>query len=236
MNHLDRYAGPEPIRRVSDTLIRRGGRMGTGSPIYRLVRSEYVFEKVGGLWHEWDKNLNIADRGGITTEEGKPVESSFRPDRVVAELRETQVYSHFDEPGWVLERWYPGVFFGSPVAWESHKVPGSNIQLLGPFPTQGRYLCIAGPFPKPPSIGFIEDFIASWESRRDSFPTDVEKHIQMRVEEATRLHEARTEHAIRENTERLEASVAPIDSTTLEAGRWRQKHFESAGHTSHVGN
>lgn len=247
MKHLDHYAGAEPSKHISDTLVRRGGKNGMGFPIYRLVDSPAVMEKVGGIWQEWDPNLNVQDRGGIESSEGgAPVESHHRPERVAAELREVPTYSHLDEPGWVLERWYPASYFGSPTAWEQNVVltpddegkltVPSNIPRLGPFPSQGRYLMIVGPFPLEPDLGFLQDYIAWWEERRASFPTDVEEHIRNCVQRAMDREEVRSEHAMRENHMRLMDSVSPLTSTSLEAGRWRSKSFEKAGMTSHIGN
>lgn len=211
--------------------------MGQGYPVYRLVRSEYVMEKVGGLWNEWNADLNVTDRGGIVTgETGAPSQSSYRPDRVVPEVREVQTYSHLDEQGWMLERWYPAAFFGSPTWWAAQVVKGTNLPKFGPYPSEGRYLAICGPMQREPSMSFLEDFISSWEERRASFPDDVEKHIRQRVRDAEIAEEKRSEHAKRENSERLAAKMEPVVSTTLEAGRWRSRQFEKAGYTSHIGN
>lgn len=208
-----------------------------GFPVYRMVRSEYVLEKVGGRWNQWDADLDVDDRGGIETDhEGKPAESHHRPDRVVVEVRQVQTYSHLDEPGWILERWYPAAFFGSPAAWAENVVAGTNVPLLGPFPSEGRYLKIVGPFPLEPDLSFIEDYIASWEQRRASFPDDVEEHIRNCELAAQEREERRSEGAVQKNFERMRESVAPLSSTSLEAGRWRSRMFERAGQTAHIGN
>ncbi len=220
-----------------DALLRRGNKNAMGFPIYRMVRSEFVYEKIGGIWNDWDPDLNIADRGGISTgSNGKPTESHHRPDRVIAELREVQTYSHLDEQGWILERWYPAAYFGSPESWNSHLVAGTDIPKLGPYPSQGSYLMLVGPFANEPDLTFVQDFISHWEERRASFPSDVEQHIKNRVEAAVKREEERGLHAVRANFERLRDSVKPLTSTTLEAGRWRAQKFEQAGHTSHIGN
>jgi hypothetical protein len=237
LDHLDNYAGPEPMRQISDALLRRGRMNALGFPIYRLVRSEFIFEKVGGRWNDWDADLNVADRGGISTGmQGEAVQTHHRPDRVAEEVREVPTYSHLDSQGWVLERWYPASYFGSPEAWGAQLLPGTKIPLLGPFPSQGRYLMLVGPFLHEPDLCFLHDFISHWEQRRASFPDDVEQHIKRRTEDAIAREEERSQRAQRENFERLRDSVKPLTSTTLEAGRWRSKQFEKAGFTSHIGN
>jgi hypothetical protein len=246
MKHLDNYTGPEPSNRMSDVLARRGGKNAMGFPIYRMVKSEFITEKIGGTWHDWDENLSIEDRGGIDSSQGRPILSHHRPDQIVTEVREVQKYSHLEDPGWILERWYPASMFGARGAWESifvlvaDPLTGgeieTNVPRLGPYPHQGQYEMIVGPFPAEPSIDFVEDFIASWEQRRDSFPSDIEEHIKMRIAEAVKQDEEASAHAIQTNRLRLRDSAAPLTSTTLEAGRWRQKMFEKSGHTSHIGN
>ena len=237
MNHLDNYAGPEPTIATAQTLLRRGGHTPQGFPIYRLVRTEHVIEQVGGSWNIWDENLDVNDRGGIVTgDKGLPTQSFHRPEKVVIDVIAVQKYSHLDEHGWMLERWYPPVFFGSPESWAENVVPGSSVPLLGPFPTLGRYIEIYGAVKFEPPISFLEDFIADWEERRAGIPEDVEKHIANRVNEALEREAKRSDHALRDNYERIMDSVRPLTSTTLEAGRWRSQKFRRAGFTSHIGN
>lgn len=247
MKHLDNYAGPEPPKRISDTLMRRWGTTDLGFPVYRLVWSENVFEQSGGIWHDWDKNLNQQDRGGIATgADGKPTQSEWKPDQVHAELRTVKKYSHLDVHGWMLQRWFPPAMFGSRESWEAlvvmlpdgdgySRIP-STIPLLGAYPAKGAYVEIGGPYPKMPAVGYIEDVIADREERRAQMPDDIEEHIRNEVLKAQEREERRSDIAIRENHERIMASVQPLTSTSLEAGRWRSKMFERAGHTAHIGN
>lgn len=201
------------------------------------MRSEFILEQVGGTWHDWDENLSIEDRGGIeTAQDGTPQQSHYKVDRIVTEIRVVPTYSHLDSPGWILERWYPAPFFGSPLAWENMVVPGTSVPRLGAYPSEGRYLMQTGPFPVEPDMTFIEDFISSWEERRESFPRDVEQHIKMRVQACIDRDERESAHAMQANEDRIMASVQPITSTSLEAGRWRSARFERAGQTSHIGN
>ena len=237
MNHLDHYAAPEPNGNLADILIRRGGNNPMGFPIYRVVRSEYIFEKVGGEWHDWDDNLGMDDRGGLKADgSGGIAVSRFRPDRIFVGIREIPTYTHLDEDGWILERWFPAFYFGSPESWNAHVVKGTNLPALGPYPTDGRYLMLCGPFPQEPDVSFVIDYIAHWETRRESFPNDVEAYVKQQVDKAIRREEERGERAIRENTARVMDSVVSLTSNTLEAGRWRSKMWEKSGHTSHMGN
>lgn len=236
---------PPPV--ISETLIRRSGKTPSGHPIYRLVRSESIFERVGGYWNDWDENLNIQDRGGIeTSEEGKPTKSHHLLDRAVAEIRTVPTYSHLEHQGWILERWFPAAYFGSPDTWFSHVVmlPDEKGALTRPsmlprwpdYPQDGKYLMIAGTFGAIPALGFLEDFISFREGKMASFPQDIEKHMKMREQECLERDRKASQKAQAENESRLMASVAPLTSTSLEAGRWRSKLFERAGETSHIGN
>lgn len=237
MPHLDNYEGPEPSGETSKTLLRRGGVTPEGHPTYRLVRSEYIYEKSGGLWKDWDDDLGAQDRGGMYSQG----DGTFRPSlhkaiRQVAEIRDVPVYSHLDEQGWVLERWFPGSYFGSAEEWEERKVPDTSLPILGEFPVQGKYLMQVGPFPVEPDISFLIDFIAHRESRWESMPTDIDLYVRQKVREAEDKEAKMAEKRIAENHLRVMDSVKGLTSSTLEAGRWRDKMFRRSGHFSHMGN
>lgn len=247
MRHLDNYDGAEPSRVISETLKRRSGVTPQGFPIYRLVRSESIMERVGGYWHDWDGNLNAQDRGGIKTDAaGKPTGSHHRFDRAVAEIRLVPTYTHLDTQGWVLERWFSAAFFGSPLAWFDHVVMTpdeagaltvrSKIPRWPDYPSQGKYLMIVGPFDYEPAMGFLEDFIAFRERKMEEFPADIEVHMKQCERRCVERDRKASERGMRENEDRITSGVAALTGTSLEAGRWRSRMFERAGQESHIGN
>lgn len=236
MQYLDHYDGPEPNGLINEILLRRGISP-AGFPLYRVVRSEHIFEQSAGLWNDWDDDLNEQDRGGMFSQgDGNFRPSSHRPDRIVPEMRHIPAYTHFEEPGWVLERWFPGSYFGSAEAWESIRVPGTNLPILGPFPADGKYLMQVGPFTIEPDISFLIDFIAHRESRWENMPRDVDLYVKQKVSEAEAKEERLAAKRIAEDHHRVMESIKPLTSSTLEAGRWRDKMWQKSGHTSHLGN
>jgi hypothetical protein len=238
MNHLDHYAGPEPSGLINEILERRSGQSPNGFPIFRVVRSEFVMHKTAGAWHEWDDDLSYEDRGGMKVDrEGAVRGSDHKADRIIVEMRETPAYTHLDEQGWILEQWFPAEYFGSREAWENNVVRGTNLPTLGPYPDQGAYLFVTGPFTEAePDITFLIDFISFRETKRDSYPEDVEKFVRMRVLAEEKRQADRDAAAHKTNVRRLMDSTKGLTSNTLEAGRWRQRQFEKAGFTSHLGN
>lgn len=251
MKHLDGYAGSENAV-IADFLIRLGGTNPAGYPNYRLVESERVLEKIGGKWHDWDENLSIEERSETVrkvipviekvTVAGKEVEvvvekalllPGNKPMRVVDEVREIPKYSHLDMPGWVLEKWYPAYLYGSQEDWYSHVIEGTTIPRLGPYPEDGRYEMITGPFPQLPSLSFLEQFVSYHRKRvRQALERDVRSYVN----EARHRHEEAEKKRNEDLHKRILDKMSPLTSTSLEAGRWRNEMALKAGITSHMGN
>jgi len=242
MKHLDHYTGPEPTAMAADHLRRRNGTFdigGTKYPMWRLVWSEDVFEQTGGEWQDWPEGTAFSDRGAISNildQDGRP-QPMATPIRVVAEVRRVPAYSHFDNPGWVLERWFPPSMFGGEEAWYSAVVPGTTVHRMGPYPVDGRYIQRGGPFPQIPGMDFLEDFISSDQKRVEAVMSmDPEAYIKQQVYRAEERERKQSEHAIEENTARLRDSMLFLDTISLSAGALRNKMAERSGIRSHMGN
>lgn len=239
--HLDGYRGPEPSAHILRAL-QRHGRSSDGFPLYRLVQSEDVIELSGGLWNDWNADLEEQDRGGMVFNEDDPTKadvlrpSMHRPVRVVAELREVPKYCHLPEQGWVLERWYPPDYYGTPELYEAITVPGTNISRFGEFPHRGQYELAAGVFGVEPSLTFLDDFIAGWEQNRESFPQNITQHILEREHRARERDRRNTRRVIEENAYRMKHTMQINLSTNPEAGRYRQQAADRNGLHAHVGN
>jgi hypothetical protein len=252
LKHLDGYAGPENTG-IRDFLIRIGGRNPAGYPMFRLVDSEKVIEKMGGNWKDWDESLSVEERSptvrktftvmeeatmpnGEVTEVAKEkslILPGNAPIREVNEVREVPKYSHLDTQGWILEKFYPAYMFGSREEWASYVVPGTEIPRLGPYPADGRYEMVAGIFPAPPAHSFLEDFIAYHAKRAQEMQ---ERDVRSYVNDA--VHRAEEEDARKTEDARLHIldKIKPLLGTSLEAGRWRNEVARQAGIHSHMGN
>lgn len=240
MNHLDGYCGPETPKVISDTLKRYKGDTPGGYPLYRLVHSASVYERIGGAWSDWDENTPYADRGSISNvldAQGNPT-AAATPIRTVIEVRTVPTYSHFDEQGWVLERWFPAHMFGSPEFHYSNVVAGTSVPLLGPYPERGKYVMLTGPFPEPPSTSFLLDFINFHQQKAEAILSqEVGAYIKQRVYDAEAADEKRRKKTAEDNFLRImDASKNILFGTSLAAGRLRNKAAEQMGIRSHMGN
>lgn len=240
MAHLDGYCGPEPSKIISDVLKRRSGEAPGGYPVYRLVWSEHVFERIGGEWNDWSDEVAVEDRGRISDlvdAQGNPVPIA-RPTRTVVEIRTIPTYCGEEIQGWFLERWFPAHLFGSPEEHYADVVPGSNIPRRGPYPERGKYMTLTGPFPEEPSIDFLQDFISSRQQWFDSVRSqDIEAYVKNRVYEQQKAMDKKRKDTRNENLARIkELTKNILYGSSLAAGRLRNKAAEMAGIRSHMGN
>lgn len=241
LEHLDGYLGPEPSKVLSDTLKRRSSLAPGGYPVFRVVHSAYVFERIGGEWTDWDENVAYDDRGKVSSlvdMNGNPMAPLNKPMRTVIEIRTIPKYVDLDTEGWILERWFPAHMAGSPEAHYSQVVPGTSIPLLGPYPERGFYVMLTGPFPAEPSISFLEDFIGYHKSITDEvMGRDVEAHIKKRVYDREQAEEKKRAKGIQDTVDRLtDASKSILLGGSLAAGRLRSRAAERMGIRTHVGN
>jgi hypothetical protein len=110
---------------VQQRVRRAGGENLYGQPMYRVV------------WG-WDRQAWLC---GAFEEHDKDQAGVFSYIRTVYENRLIPKYGNFYER-WLLEKWMPPEFYGSPQAWrETHTVfeGGRDWLELGPYPAQGDY-------------------------------------------------------------------------------------------------
>lgn len=233
----DGYAGDEP-KSVRDYLIRRGGLTPAGYPKYRMVLSSKVFEKKGGTWCDWDPSIAVADRGTISKllgPDGLPMVNN-RPIRVAKEIREVPRYPEFDCQGWIIQRWFPPSAFNR-ATWYDQTVEGTSLPLLGPFPEEGRYDIIFGPFEEVPSLTFIENALDVWFHKTDEIAAqEAAAYVRQQTEAEIEREEKRVAQAVAQNELVLRDKMSFLIGTSLAAGRLRSRAAERAGITSHMGN
>ncbi|MGP8269111.1 MAG: hypothetical protein ACLQLH_03510 [Terracidiphilus sp.] len=233
----DGYSGPEP-KLVRDYLIRRGGETPAGYPKYRMVLSSQVFEKKAGTWCDWDSSIAPEDRGRISPivgADGKPFVSN-RPTRVVKEMREIPRYTEWECQGWIIERWFPPSSYDRST-WYDRVVEGTSLPLLGPFPEEGRYDLLCGPFEEVPSLSFVEQQLDYWARRSEEMlAEDVATYVRRKTQEAEEREAKRVEEAQTSSELILRDGMSFLNGTSLAAGRLRNQAAERAGIRSHMGN
>jgi hypothetical protein len=113
-----RIDGPERLiapKEYQVRLTKIGGLNRYGDPNFRVVWSDNRYELAGGMWE--DPSTKTA----------------------VAEYRH-QVKYDLPQPKWILERWLPPEFYGTPQSWYWENLcPYSGLSLLGPYPYKGDY-------------------------------------------------------------------------------------------------
>lgn len=179
--------------------------------------------------------------------------SQQKPTRVVKEMRWVKRYP--DLKGWMLQHWDPPHNYGSREWWEAQKVGGTEINILGPFPERGDY----EPFivwvefkggkmryehqtvAEIPAFSRIEEGYNQWMRTREELLSACKEWRQLtRMIEFQRQQEAKEKKDDEEFQLRLRDRIAPVFSSSLEAGRireeWAQRARAKGVQISHVGN
>lgn len=236
-NENDGYSGPEHLE-TNEYLKDRHGDGFMGFPWYRLIHSRFVMALSGGEWSDWDQNLPSALRGELVSDGNGSVMAGSRAERRITEVRRTPKYPLLHgTPGWIFERWMPPAYFGSPVAWESYVVPGRSLPRLGPFPHQGEYILIGGPYPEAPTGPFLDQLVEQWELMRDDvLAFEAAAYVRKRTYDAEEEDRIASERWNREASQANVTAMLPMMSTFLEGGRARQSAVERAGIRSNYGN
>ena len=239
---LDGYSGPE-LRETNLYLRDRHGDGYMGFQNYRLVLSQFVTELSAGEWCDWDETLPTELRGRIVAgETGRELTSEFQCERHKIEMRRIPKYCEFIEfPGFILEKWMAPAYFGSPLEWNSRVVPGTNLPMLGPYPSRGAYIsCLPQgirPYPEAPTGPFLDRVVEQWELMRDTaLAYSAGAYVRKRDYEARDRDKMTSEKWNREVEQANMTALRPFFSTYLEGGAARQLAAEHAGISSNYGN
>lgn len=225
-----------------EEIKRRIGVSPFGDPLYRVAQVGKIIIKKTLEWTDWADETDIALRGGIVTDTdtGKPVMSPYKPLRQKVERREVEKYAALEPEHFIVERWWPvHVLAPSKEEWFAPDkiIPGSGgDSIMGEFPTYGDYEMVVGPFPKPPSLSYVLDYIAAREKRLEQMEHDVRKRALERAYEGTRAEVRASEARKAENAYRIGDAIRVAESSSLAAGRWRTEMAERMGYRSHIGN
>ena len=217
-------------------LLEFGGRNPYQEPNWRLVWAPSRMEWRGGEICKWPDELAPADRGKMELDDVGGVRvSEYKP--LSREVGVFRVPKFPDQPGWLLEMWWPAHKYGTREEWEqTTRDPKSGVLMLGPYPEYGDYEVMASFTSELPGIEGLQKLIQkqNW--------TMLQKHgsladrIRQRIEEAEAQQKAREEKEMNAAMERVKDQLSPLFSTSLEAGRIREQWARRAGITGHVGN
>lgn len=217
---------PKAIR---DWLIRYAGKNPFGKPNWRVCLAQNVTRMSGGIFTEMPDGENVMFD---VDARGKVIYKPITPDRITSGVFEIPRYPH---EGWIMERWMPAHCCGPRQVWESHRSEDGS-SLLGPYPHEGLYLMICGPFEKMPPMGDMSEAIAHYECTYRNRPADLEGAVKQRIrdEESKRL--AKKERLIKKLEEYRKSEILPmLKRVSLSAQAVRNQLQKDCGLTSHFG-
>jgi hypothetical protein len=241
---------------IQGFLTRFGGKNPYGRPQWRIVVAPDVFVREAGVYRDWPEGLTTAEKGGfnfqMSQEEistkgtmlealgDQPVWEALRyenkPLRTVTEMRDNPRYPGI--MGWIVEKWLPASKFGSPHDWYEFMAIDGKTPMLGPYPHEGDYEMIYGPFPRVPSISQLQLWVSAYARQRDEMKTAgtlesrTVEYVNRRVDEEQRQWKQRR----KEYQYMMATEWKPIATNgALGMSRFRQELAARCGITDHIG-
>lgn len=230
------YVVPRETQRF---IVRYGGKNPFAFPNWRLIVAADVLVKESGVWRDWDEGLSTAERGGLNFSPCKDIVGmNFRPYdnkpmRTVVGVRETPKYPHLD--GWILERWKPATEYGSREEWHSYKAADGVTPMLGPYPEEGDYEMIFGPWEKIPTTDVLQKYISMHVQQIASKRGTPESRAQEYLLRYQYKQQQEEQKRIAEYNAMMRDHLTPMHSSSLGASRWRNELAVNAGIQGHIG-
>lgn len=235
-----------------------GGRNLYGENNYLAVIASEVRFLSGGAFHEYHQGVKGLDAGKLefdpetkivpvsVKQEGTSHKTTIHveapvgmkvinpPFRVVKEMRWVKRWPQLK--GWAILHWEPGAGGCSRPWWEQWKVPGTDLQMLGPWPEHGTYWTFCegfdpstkqmtyATFDQIPSHSWMERAIAQFEFHRNQPDTIADSTFR----QLAALSEAHAREKAQDKKERDELAkefaddISFVFSNSLEAGRVRE--------------
>lgn len=221
---------------VRKELGRYGGLNKYNQANWRIVLAEDRKELRGGVF-------KTMPSGNVRTTELEPVMRNGKRVYIMhhREIKPEKVETGFHEvpkypvKGWILERWFPASKKGMTQSeWEAVKSSDGMTPMMGPFPVEGFYFMLAGPFTRIPEMEDLKNAISmhirAEESDRESYAQMVLNEINQEQEERERAYN----HAVSDLAHFYESEVDPVlKGSSLAASRIRQELGEQMGDRSH---
>lgn len=222
---------PSPIRKE---LARFGGLNPYNRANWRIVLAEDRRELRGGVFHHMPT-------GDVAVTEFEPIgkgayrmhHKEVKPERVETGFHEVPKYP---VKGWILERWFPASRKGMGRAeWEAVRST-DGTPMMGPYPGEGFYFMLAGPWEQIPDMADLKTAIAMHIRTEEQNPASYQ---QAMVEEVNADEEAerRQYQQVLDNLAHFyESEVEPVlKGSSLGAGRIRNDLAAQLGDRSHQG-
>lgn len=203
-----------------------GGLNPFGVPNWRVCLAQHVIKKSAGILHDWGggelSQFEVDARGVVHYHD-------LHPKSVRTGVFELPRYQH---DGWIVERWMPAHIWGSREDWASHKAADGS-QINGPYPNEGDYFMLHGPYDKIPEIGDIELAIRLYECERANRPRNFERAVSLAIRDEDDRRMRAKEKFIKD-LEHIRKDIEAVQKgTSLSAQAVRQQLNAQLGITSH---
>lgn len=210
-NWLKRFAGLNPY----------------GKTNWRVCLAQHRLATRGGVFH----HLPTGEIEMFALGPGGRVESRPMPGhKITSGMMEIPAYQG---DGWIMERWMPAHIWGAREWWNAQRGEDGSA-LLGPYPTEGDYWMICGPFPKMPELGDMEEAISRYECAQRNRPVNLENYVRMAIKQEQEDIAKRRHKLVEYLEERRKSDLLPVlRSGSLSAQRFRQQLQKDAGLSGH---
>lgn len=225
---------PAPIRKE---LARFGGLNPYNRANWRIVLAQDRLCRRGGVF-------TTMPSGDVKTIELEPIIRNGRkvylqhvreikPESVVTGTRDVPKYP---VQGWVLERWFPASKYGGRSAWEAVKSSDGVTPMMGPYPHEGDYFMLAGPFSRIPELTDLRESIAMHIRMENEQPESYHQLMLQQINEEQEEMEKAYQKCLSDLAHFYESEVEPVlKGTSLAAQRIRNDMAEAMGDRSHQG-
>lgn len=215
---------------IREELGRYGGLNPYGRAHWRVVLAQERLCRRGGVF----KTMPTGDVAVIEVDP-KTFEvhrREVKPERVVTGIRDVPKYP---VRGWILERWFPASHYNK-QEWERAKSSDGVTPMMGPFPHEGEYFMLGGPWAKVPEMADMKMAIAMHLREEATRPRNYAEVLRQEIE-ADRLEEERTmAKAYDDLAHFYDSEVEPVlKGTSLGAQRIRNEMQDAMGERSHQG-
>lgn len=219
-NELARFGGLNPYNRAN----------------WRVVLAEDRKELRGGVF----KTMPSGDVKAIELEpvmqNGKRVyvmhHREIKPEKVETGFHQVPKYP---VKGWILERWFPVSKKGmTRTEWESVKSSDGITPMMGPYPSEGFYFMLAGPFTRIPEMEDLKNAISMHIRAEENDRVSYQQMLLNEINEEQEEREKAYDQAVSDLAHFYEQEVEPVlHGSSLAASRIRQDLGEMMGDRSH---
>lgn len=222
-------------RSTPDAIRKELGRFGGLNPYnranWRIVLAQDRLCRRGGVFKTMPTgNVAVMEVDPRTFEVHR---REVKPERVVTGFHDVPKYP---VKGWILERWFPARSYGLQSDWEAEKSSDGITPMMGPYPHEGDYFMLAGPFERIPEIGDLKMAISMHLREEEERPTSYAQLMQMEINADIERDERAQKKATEDLAHFFESEVEPIlRGTSLGAQRIRNEMQDAIGDRSHLG-